>query len=386
MHAVVIGGGIIGMATAWNLAKSGAQVTMLEARGFAGGTSSTSFAWLNSSSKTPYVYHRLNVAGMAEHRAVAEELGNSPWLHWGGNLIWDSSNTSGTVDEPDVPARGESLMGRVNRLKDWDYPVTWMTRSDVIAEQPEIRVPEYLERAAWFSAEGYCDVPLLVAYLARNAAIHGASLQPGTRVTKLLIEHNRVTGVETSSGENIVADVVVSCAGRWTDQVLAMAGSVLPMAPTHGLLVTTSKVPTTLTSLVHTPDVNLRPEGGSRLLLASYDIDARVISNMSEQVLDGMANEILDRARQIVPTLAWASVEARVVGTRSIPADGSPAVGWMPELEGFYTMATHSGVTMGPLLGRIAAAEILGNRLDPLLETFRPARLLADRTAQTVDT
>ncbi|MEJ7839785.1 MAG: FAD-binding oxidoreductase, partial [Thermomicrobiales bacterium] len=213
-----------------------------------------------------------------------------------------------------------------------------------------------------------------------------ATLRTGTHIAKLMVEHNRVIGVQTSNGEKITADIVVSCAGRWTDQVSAMAGSILPMAPTYGLLATTSKIPATLTSLVHTPDVNLRPEGGSRLLLASYDIDVQVSPDMPETALTRLANEVLDHARQIVPALAWAKVDARVVGTRSIPADGFPAVGWMPELEGFYTVATHSGVTMGPLLGRIAASEILTGRPDPLLETFRPARLLANRTAQTVDT
>jgi glycine/D-amino acid oxidase-like deaminating enzyme len=69
-------------------------------------------------------------------------------------------------------------------------------------------------------------------------------------------------------------------------------------------------------------------------------------------------------------------VESIRVGVRSIPRDGFPLIGPVPGLDGFYTIATHSGVTMGPLLGRIATREILDGDVDDRVLGYRPERFV----------
>ena len=69
------------------------------------------------------------------------------------------------------------------------------------------------------------------------------------------------------------ADIVVTCTGRWTEDLLAIAGIAFPMRPTLGLLAVTSPVASSHRTIVHTPSVNIRPEGGGRYLLANYDLD-----------------------------------------------------------------------------------------------------------------
>ena len=73
------------------------------------GTTSTSFAWLNANQKTPRAYFDLNLAGMAEHRALAESLRTARWYHPDGNLCW--------ADEDGLP----ELRARVARLREWGY-------------------------------------------------------------------------------------------------------------------------------------------------------------------------------------------------------------------------------------------------------------------------
>jgi glycine/D-amino acid oxidase-like deaminating enzyme len=51
-------------------------------------------------------------------------------------------------------------------------------------------------------------------------------------------------------------------------------------------------------------------------------------------------------------------------------------VGAIPGLEGFHVAVSHSGVTLGPLWGRVVAAELLDGVLDPRLAPYRPARFL----------
>ena len=88
LKVVVVGGGIVGVAVSWQLAKAGADVTLLEAGTFGSGATNASFAWLNSSNKTPREYHDLNVAGIEEYRRLQEELGDDAWLHWSGHVEW----------------------------------------------------------------------------------------------------------------------------------------------------------------------------------------------------------------------------------------------------------------------------------------------------------
>jgi glycine/D-amino acid oxidase-like deaminating enzyme len=59
-----------------------------------------------------------------------------------------------------------------------------------------------------------------------------------------------------------------------------------------------------------------------------------------------------------------------------MPADGRSAIGPVPGLSGYYLIFTHSGVTLGPLLGKLAAAEILGGHEVAQLTPFRPDRLV----------
>jgi glycine/D-amino acid oxidase-like deaminating enzyme len=59
-----------------------------------------------------------------------------------------------------------------------------------------------------------------------------------------------------------------------------------------------------------------------------------------------------------------------------MPRDERPMVGGIPGLEGFYMAVSHSAVTLGPLWGRVVAAELLDGVPDPRLAPYRPARFL----------
>jgi glycine/D-amino acid oxidase-like deaminating enzyme len=372
---VVIGGGVIGASVAFRLAEAGARVTLLEASRLANGTSGTSFAWMNANNKAPLEYHRLNAGGMTEHLRLREEFGVAPWLHSHGNIMWDDRSHGHGASEPNVPVRGGSLAVKVARLREWNYPVDILSRAELGTTHPDLAPPDDVERIAFFPTEGYVDAPQLVANLALAARSHGASISVGQNVVDIVREGHRVVGVRTAAGDRIAADVVVSCAGRWTDQVTALTGAAVPMDPTLGLLVLSSPVAVTLRSLVHTPRVNVRPDGGSRILMASYELDPLLTPEMSQEALRALALDVLDRARVILPALKGGRVETFTVGVRALPRDSFPVIGPLPGLEGFYTIATHSGVTMGPLLGRIATREILDGLEDERVATFRPDRL-----------
>lgn len=165
-------------------------------------------------------------------------------------------------------------------------------------------------------------------------------------------------------------EAVVNAAGPAADRVAAMAGRKLPLAPRSGLLVRVAVAGGHLSRVFHSPRVNLRPDGPGHVLLHHPSVDERLGRK------DGplLSRELLDRARGVLPALKDARVEGERVGMQPIPEDGLPCVGAVSSVPGYYEAVTHSGVTLGPLIGRLLAREIIEGGESPLLATFRPDR------------
>ena len=127
MRVVVLGAGIIGSSVAYEVAKAGAQVTVLDAGRIAGGASAASFAWTNATGKRPQSYFALNVAGMRAHLDLGQEFGHSPWFKQTGSLEWYSK-------ESDWPAQKENA----DLIQEWGYNVQWIDKKRLSDLEPEI--------------------------------------------------------------------------------------------------------------------------------------------------------------------------------------------------------------------------------------------------------
>ena len=228
---------------------------------------------------------------------------------------------------------------------------------------------------AYYPWEGMADLPQLIGVLAHAAAARGAVIHTFSPVASVATEGEQVTGVELPDGTMVASDTVAICAGRWSDALVATARLSLPMAPTLGFNIYTGPAPITLRAMVHTPDVNLRPEGAGRILARSGEFDNAVALDDPVDPIPEVGKEILARAAKYLPALEGTAIEGARVALRSTPGDKLPVVGTVPGRPGLYLIVSHSGGTMGPLLGRLAALEIAHGELDPRLESFRPARL-----------
>ncbi len=363
VSVVVIGAGIVGASIAYRLATGGAAVHVVDRSEPGRGTTATSFAWLNANKKTPRPYFTLNAAGMAEHQALAESLGNAAWHHPDGNLIW--ADPAGLYD----------LQDRVARLQDWGYEAEWIDAKSANAElEPGAVFPSPDTPVAWFPDEGWVDAPGLTTRLLSEAGRSGATVISGTDVTAIESAGGRVTGATLASGERLAADVVVNAAGPNAAFIANLAGTPIPFAPIPGLLLRLAHPGDPLRRILHTPRMNVRPDGPGHLILQVADLDEHLGDRQTLSPTDPLIAEILARGITGLPALAGASLAEVRIGVRPIPADGFPSVGRMDALHGYVEAVTHSGVTLGPLLGRLIAAEILTGARDSLLDGFRPDR------------
>src|ERR1700730_11511237 len=266
IKTIVIGAGVMGASVAYRLAQAGAAVTVLEGDRTVGCFSGSSSAWTNAHKKSPKPYHDLNVAGVKAHAALAAEFGATPWWHGGGSLEWEA--------EPDRTAQ----RANIEQLRYWGYAAEWITLRQAQELEPDID-PVTIGDApvAFFPEEGWLD-PVVYAHAMLSAARrrHGAKVICGARVMDLIMAGDRVSGVRVADDTKYEADVVVNCAGRWTNEATRDAGLHLPLAPTVGFLVFTPPVAASLSRVVRTTVIDARPDGAGRLMLHWNPTDARL--------------------------------------------------------------------------------------------------------------
>jgi glycine/D-amino acid oxidase-like deaminating enzyme len=360
-HVVVIGAGVYGTAVATSLVRRGARVTIVDAGAPAGGTSGATFSWLNSCGKQPRTYHDLNVAGMAAHRKLAAETPHSDWYHEGGNLEW-------AADEPERAA----LRTKVADVLDYGYEAQWLTRAQTLRLEPDLNPAQLpADEIAYFPEEAWIEPIRMIAQL---LATSGAELIHDDAVTNIEVDTDLVRAVRLASGRRLAVDAVVNCAGPKAGRIAALAGLVLPMRNTRGALVYTSPVAVSVSRVVHAPHVNLRPDGGGRLLLHSQATDDA--AQVSETGIEQSAvDTVLAAARALYPGICAATVESVRVGERPIPADGLPVLGRAAALPNFHFAVSHSGATLCIHAGNLVAAEVLGENQNDALAPFRFERL-----------
>jgi glycine/D-amino acid oxidase-like deaminating enzyme len=367
MRALIIGAGVVGASVAYFLSRGGARVTVLDRGRPGGGTSATSFAWVNANNKAPRAYHELNGEGMRAHAALCAEFGASPWWHGGGNLFIGAGE-----------AGREAVHRRISRLREWDYEAVELTPDRAAALEPDL-APDMLAGAAiaYFADEGWVDTTLYVHAMMQSAVRAGAHVYTGTAVRELRRAAQRVTGVRDESGKTYDADVVINCAGRWADEVGTSGGLPVPLSPNRSLLAITPPALTRLQRVVHAPDCQFRPDGGGRVMVQADEVDDTVTANAAAEPPPDLAAALVRRAARWLPELAGLEAETARIGIRAMPADGHSVVGPQGGVGGYYLAVTHSGVTLAPFLGRIVADELLRGREEPRLGAFRPDRFAA---------
>jgi len=357
----VIGVGIVGASAIYALVRAGARVVAVDAGAPGSGTSRTSFAWVNAVRKEPEVYHRLNAAGMAMHRQLARELGDGAGYHEDGSLEW--------ADDGDDE---RELRTRVERLAARGYSAQWIGAERARHLEPGLTLPAHVADVAFYAGDGWLDVPRSIERMLASVK-GGAEIREATRVRSLRVHADRVEALLVDDGE-IIAGTVLSCVGPATQSFLAPLGVTIPVDRVAGLLAVTSPPAEPLGRVVHAPGIHLRPDASGGLLLGATDLDRLVTDASPPEAAPAIAVTLLERAARVFPPARDARLVDARVGVRPMPGDGQTIAGRIPGLTNAWVLATHSGVTLGPLLGHLIAGEIVGGTPSAALAPFRPER------------
>ncbi|GAA0340695.1 FAD-binding oxidoreductase [Actinoallomurus spadix] len=356
MRVLVIGAGVIGAAVAAGLTRRGAWVTVLEQRFPGAGTTGTSFAWVNANAKDPDDYFALNHTAVHAYHA----LGGDGFVPT-GHLEWANGET-----------RRLELSARVERLRDREYAVERITARRAAELEPDLAAQPDGTDYVLFPEEGHVIPAVLLARLLGEARDRGARVETGAAVREITSGRGGVS-VTLADGGVRAADVLVCCAGRWTGGLVdvPVLDPRVSGATTNGFLVTTTPVPARLGRVLTGDRLNVRPDGGGRLLLQALDLDGS--ADPETQPRDDVGPEMLARLPEVLSATEGVRVERTRVGQRAMPADGRTVAGFTDAAARVYTVVTHSGITLAPLLGDLVAGEVYGKE-SALLRPFRPER------------
>ncbi len=371
-RVAVVGAGAIGSVLAYRLAQAGAAVTVVERAYPGAGTTGQSFAWINGFDKPPHEYHRLNVLSIRDHEDLADELGGD-WVHVTGSLHW--------ADAADV-SRSAGLETVVRRLARWGMRVDRLTPEQAMRElEPDLWIdPDTVAAVYLVHRSGWADA-MAMAHATVSAAVerYGARLVRDD-VVGLPVRGGMIERLTLASGEVVEADVVVNAAGPDAGRLAALAGVTLPVERTPGLLLVTGPVAARLGRVAYAPELHLRPDGGGRVMIQWDPLDSDALEGAPVDIGHPRVEVTMDLAREVLPALQHAAVEAVRLGVRPVPRDGYPLVGFDPVVGNLYHVVTHSGITLAARLALLVTEELTGGDVTPL-EPYRPGRSSSHGTA-----
>lgn len=354
---VVVGGGIVGLSIAAHLAMRGAPVAVLEANVLGSGTTWHA-AGLVTASRSTTVLTRLASYGRDMYAGLQERTGIDVAFSPVGSLM---------VARTDGRAAEVEYAHDVARLNGVETHV--LTPEQVLGHWPAAD-PAGIRKALFVPGDGHVNPGHAAIALGKLAADHGAALHERVRVTGILVEDGRATGVRTTAGD-VLADTVTLAAGLWTRDLARTAGAHVPVYPAEHVHVRTAPVDGADGLPVFRDLDNhyyIRAEGG-HLLVGAFEpqglprtVESVPADGFAEFPADwGHFAPVRAKAEAAVPLLADAGFERFLNAPEGFTPDGDFALGETAEVPGLYVAAgfNSQGIIFAPGAGKELAAWIL---------------------------
>jgi 4-methylaminobutanoate oxidase (formaldehyde-forming) len=378
---VVIGGGVLGGAVAFYLAKQDAgRVIVLERDTVARGNSSLAAGLLTRGRFKSYLIPMV----LETYKAIDEIkqiTGESLGAHQTGCLY-------ATVS----PNQQKAVRELVTTSSQAGLKVEWLDVTDAAELVPWLKLPRDTS-VIFMPDDAYIDGYTLASGYIKSACAFGADVRENTPVLSVCRDGDRVKGVKTSNGK-ISAGLVIDAAGVWAGMLAHEIGIGLPMAPvrSHYWITTTHQAFSPNQPFVLLPDAHAyaRPES-KRLLFGfrekeSVSVDPRNLpakmdgyefdqdSKGWDSLMEGMPD-----FGKFFPFIEEIGISNYVKGLSNYTPDGNFVLGELPSLDGFLaaTGCSGTGIAMSGGIGRLISDLVAGR---PTFADSTPHRI--DRFGQ----
>lgn len=362
---VVIGGGVIGCSTAYNLAKLGAgKVVVLEKKYLASGATGRCGAGMRMQWGTE--------TNCLLSRESVKMLSHLPELL---NVDVDIEFTQNGYL---MPAYSEKMAEQFKKnlvlQNSLNIPARWVTPEESLEIVPFLNTKGMF--GATYSAEdGHCNPFKVTEAYAQAAKNLNVEIYTDTEVQGIVTKNSKIISVRTNQG-NIQTDTVVNAAGGYAKTVGRMVGVELPIFPErHEILVTEPVEPTMgpmVMSFYHNLYCQQSPHGSFIMGIGHPNEPESYNIKSSWQFLRDMAQRLVE----ILPPLAGLNVVRQWAGLYDMCPDRTPILGSSPALNRFFTAAGFSGhgFMISPITGQLMAEMVVGKPTAIPIQMFDAGR------------
>ncbi len=374
---VVIGGGVIGCSTAYNLAKHGAgKVVLLERDSICSGGTAKSCAIV----RTHYSVHG-NMVHAVESLKIFRDFGEIV----GGDAGF--RRTGYLVLGP--PEHREPMLEVFRAQNELGIDTAVLTRDEARELHPLVNFDD-VDVIGYDTMTGYCDPDLTTNSYARRARELGASVLTDTPVTGISIDGQTKT-VHTPSGD-VETPLVVIAVGPWTHAIGEMIGVEFPFVVSKHQVVTLRAAQPydpawPVIKDLTTPDkIYIRPWSGGAMLVGTGDHGDPIEDpdGLTDHVDGDHLAHIGELMARRMPAFADAEYAAGWTGPYDITPDWNPVVGPVPDMDGVYVAVGFSGhgFKLAPTIGESLAQAVLGLEPRVPIDMYSMTRFVEGRELQ----
>lgn len=360
--ALIIGGGLIGLAIACELRKAGLGVTVAE-RKHPGEEASTAAAGMLAPSAEiihdPHILPLSLASNEIYPDFVAEierESKQKVEHRREGTLLVALSDAEVQHFDQFVALAREKKLA----------PVVLNGRE---AREREGNLSERVQKAAYLPTDTQVDPRRLMHAVLLVAVRRGVEIRTGLTVTALACEGGRIIGVETNEGR-VSAGLVVNAAGSWAGSISGCE-RFAPTRPIRGQIVQFRCSPPAFNHVLRSESCYLVPRADGRALVGSTMEDV----GYDRSVTVGAVRRLLAGAEEVVPCLADAHFEEAWAGLRPDSPDHKPILG-ATDVVGLFIATGHfrNGILLTPITARLMKELIVDGKPSLDLAEFSPMR------------
>ena len=378
---VVIGGGLLGCAASYYLARAGARVVLLEREQL-----NRQASGQNAGSLHFQLEHRMIEHGdaLAEQFALSIPLVQDAVARWSNLEVELGEDLEILQDGGFIVAETRDEIQLLEKKRALESK--WNLETELLTGDEARRMAPYLSKsiqaAGYYSKEGHANPRLVAPALARAAIRLGAELSTNQRVNYLGRRRGRWT-VRTESGLELETETVLVTAGAWTGRVAALANVNLPVIPVALSMMATESVSPTMTHLVQhvgrrlsmkqMRDGNVLIGGGWPAWLRRTENYAN-IDDSPGLLLDSLAGSAA-LASHVVPAVRSLRLIRTWSGIVGVTPDQIPVLGEVHRRPGLFVAIGGSGFTIGLTYAHSLSEQILKGEASLPMDLYSPQRL-----------
>jgi glycine oxidase len=361
---VVVGAGVVGCAVAYELARRGASVELVDDRPAGSGATQASAGMLAPflEAREPGPLLDLTARGLARYdefvaRVMADSGGAVKYQRTGTlEVALDSSSVNG-------------LLAMIETLRERGVRAEWYDAAALRELEPAIS--PIARGGLLIPDHGAVSASELTRALVIGARRHGAQVIERGRARRIVARDGEVR-VETERG-SLTADAVVIAAGSWSGQIeIDGARARVPVTPIRGQLLHLTWADDPPSRVLWSERCYVVPWSDQTVLVGATVEDA----GFDERTTVEGVRLLLDASCELLPSSCHATFTAARVGLRPKTPDFLPVIGWSSASPSVMYATGHyrNGVLLAPLTAELVADAMLDGRLDPLLEFTSPSR------------